>query len=98
MDVRILACVVPLAPFILVGTLMFAGLFTHSLSPSMYLGIAGYCIGLLGIAGIVMASMESTYSDARKARIAILLLLCGIAAAAIGAIVLMSSRTTSWWR
>ncbi|MFI2810940.1 hypothetical protein [Microbulbifer zhoushanensis] len=87
MDVRILAGVIPLAPFILVGTPFVLGAFTHSYSPILYVAIAAFLMGLLGIAGIVLASMENTYRKPGRARLAVRFLMCGVISAVTAGVI-----------
>lgn len=81
MDVRVIACIVPLAPFIFVGSLSAVGIFTHHLSPMSYFLVGMFFVGLAGVGGLFLASRESTYRSPRKARLATYLLLCGILSA-----------------
>lgn len=84
-DLRILASIIPLAPLIYTGWWMvYPTVVKNGVQPVSALEagfLLAFCIGLLGLAGLVLASLATTYSRPKQAKLTIILLISGILAA-----------------
>jgi len=81
LDVRVLAAIVPLAPFFYYAVTVTIGALATQRAGLLGGGQIALLLGLLGVAGLVLASLQKTYRLPRRARLTEGLLVCGIASA-----------------
>ena len=94
-DLRVMASIIPMAPFVYLGSVtVYSIVVRHgleSVSPYLSVVIVAYLAGLLGLVGLFLASMSSSYSRPKQGKVTIILLACGVVAA-VTTIVLYSSE------